>query len=80
MALAFSRTASRAGACAGLVLSITLATAATVQSTVTEIDSRGMATVKTEDDKEHKVKGEGWKTGVRVECANPEGKTERKAM
>ena len=45
-----------------------------------EVDSRGMATVKTEGDKGHKVKGEGWKTGVRVECANKEGKTERKAM
>jgi hypothetical protein len=59
MALAFSRTASWAGACAGLVLSITLATAATVQSTVTEIDSRGIATVNTKDDKEHRVKSEG---------------------
>lgn len=58
MALAFSRTASWAGACAGLILSITLATAATVQSTVMEVDSRGMVTVKTEDDKGHKVKGE----------------------
>jgi hypothetical protein len=39
-----------------------------------------MATVKTEGDKGHKVKGEGWKTGARVEYANKEGKTERKAM
>ena len=59
MALALSRTASWAGAYAGLVLSITLATAATVQSTVTEIDSRGIATVNTKDDKERRVKSEG---------------------
>jgi hypothetical protein len=80
MALAFSRTASWAGAWAGLVLRITLATATTVQSTVMEVDSRGMATVKTEGDKGQKVKGEGWKTGARVEYANKEGKTERQAM
>jgi hypothetical protein len=45
-----------------------------------EVDSRGKAIVKTEGDKGHKVKGEGWKTSARVEYGNKEGKTERKAM
>ena len=67
-------------ACAGLVLSTTLATAATMQGTVTAIDANGMATVKTDDGKEHKVKGEGWKVGAKVDCESKEGKTECKAM
>ena len=67
-------------ACAGLVLSTTLVTAATVQGTVTAIDDNGMATIKTEDGKEHKVKGEGWKVGAKVDCETKEGKTACKAM
>jgi len=67
-------------ACAGLVLSTTLATAAMMNGTVTEIDDKGMATVKTEDGKEHKVKGEGWKVGATVQCETKEGKTECKAI
>jgi len=39
-----------------------------------------MATVKTEDGKEHKVKGEGWKAGAKVQCETKEGKTECKAI
>jgi len=39
-----------------------------------------MVTVKTEADKGHKVKGEGWKTSARVECVNNKDKMERKAM
>jgi hypothetical protein len=39
------------------------------------IDDKGMATVKTEDGKEHKVKGKGWKVGAKVECALKEGTT-----
>jgi hypothetical protein len=66
--------------CAGLVLSTTLATAATMHGTVTAINADGIATVKTEDGKEHKVKGEGWKVGVKVDCEVKEGKTECKAM
>jgi len=66
--------------CAGIVLSTTLATAAMMTGTVTSVDDKGMATVKTEDGKEHKVKGEGWKTGAKVECEMKEGKTECKAM
>jgi hypothetical protein len=66
--------------CAGLVLSTTLATAATMQGIVTAINADGIATVKTEDGKEHKVKGEGWKVGAKVDCEIKEGKTECKAM
>jgi hypothetical protein len=66
--------------CAGLVLSTTLATAATMYGTVTAIASDGMATVKTDDGKEYRVKGEGWKVGAKVECEVKEGKTECKAM
>lgn len=62
------------------MLSTTLATAATMHGTVTSIDDKGMATVKTEDGKEHKVKGEGWKAGAKVECETKEGKTACKAM
>jgi hypothetical protein len=42
--------------------------------------SSGIATVKTEDGKEHKVKGEGWKVGAKVDCEIKEGKTACKAM
>ena len=40
----------------------TLATAQTMTGTVTKIDDKGMATVKTEDGKEHMVKGDRLKT------------------
>jgi len=58
----------------------TLATAQTMTGTVTTIDDKGMATVKTEDGKEHMVKGEGWKVGAKVECMTKEGTTSCKAM
>jgi hypothetical protein len=58
----------------------TLATAQTMTGTVTKIDDKGMATVKTEDGKEHMVKGEGWKVGAKVECTTKEGTTSCKAM
>ena len=67
-------------ACAGVVLGTTLATAAMMTGTVTDIDDKGMATVQTTDGKEHKVKGEGWKVGAQVECETKEGKTACKAM
>ena len=67
-------------ACAGLMLGTTLATAAMMTGTVTSIDDKGMATVQTNDGKEHKVKGEGWKVGAKVECEAKEGKTACKAM
>jgi len=51
-----------------------------MEGTVTNIDSTGMATVKTDDGKEHKVKGEGWKVGAKVACEVKEGKTACKAM
>jgi hypothetical protein len=46
---------------------------------VTSIDDKGMATVRTEDGKEHKVKGEGWQVGAQVECEQKEGTTSCKA-
>ena len=64
---------------ASLVLGVTLAFAGGMKGTVTQIDDKGMATVKTEDGKEHKVKGEGWKVGAKVECESKEGKTDCKA-
>ncbi len=64
---------------AGLLLSATLATAGGMKGTVTAVDSQGMATVKTDDGKEHKVRGEGWKAGAKVDCEAREGKTECKA-
>jgi len=67
-------------ACAGLVLSTTLATAGMMKGTVMGVDDNGMATVKTEDGKEHKVKGESWKAGAKVECETKEGKTACKAI
>jgi len=65
--------------CAGIVLGTTLATAGMMTGTVTSVDDKGMATVKTDDGKEHKVKGEGWKAGAKVECESKEGKTDCKA-
>ena len=55
-------------------------TGAIMNGTVTQIDDKGMATVQTEDGKEHKVKGEGWKVGATVQCETKEGKTECKAI
>ena len=57
-----------------------MAMAAMTTGTVTSIDEQGTATVKTEDGKEYKVKGEGWKVGAKVECETKEGKAECKAM
>jgi preprotein translocase subunit YajC len=65
--------------CASLILGTTLAFAGGMKGTVTSIDDKGMATVKTEDGKEHKVKGEGWKVGAKVECDMKEGTTSCKA-
>jgi preprotein translocase subunit YajC len=64
---------------AGLLLSTTLATAGGMKGTVTSVDNQGMATVKMEDGKEYRVKGEGWKPGAKVDCEAKEGKTECKA-
>jgi hypothetical protein len=65
--------------CAGLILGVTLATAAPMTGTVTSVDDQGMATVKMDDGKEYRVKGEGWKVGAKVDCEVKEGKTECKA-
>ncbi|MGE3538803.1 MAG: hypothetical protein AB7N91_15395 [Candidatus Tectimicrobiota bacterium] len=64
--------------CLGLIASS--AFAGGMSGTVTNVDGSGMATVKTDDGKEHKVKGEGWKVGAKVECDVKEGKTACKAM
>lgn len=64
---------------AALLLSTTLATAGGMKGTVTSVDNQGMATVKMEDGKEYRVKGEGWKAGAKVDCEAKEGKTECKA-
>ena len=67
--------------CASLVLGTTLAFAGgMMKGKVTAIDDKGMATVKTDDGKEHKVKGEGWKVGANVECEEKEGMTSCKAV
>jgi hypothetical protein len=50
-----------------------------MNGTVTDVDEKGMATVKTDDGKQHKVKGEGWKVGAKVECETKEGATMCKA-
>ena len=63
-----------------LCLVTTLAMAQTMTGTVTKIDDKGMATVKTEDGKEHMVKGEGWTVGAKVQCEVKEGKTACKAL
>ena len=65
--------------CASLVLGATLTFAGDMKGTVTQIDDKGMATVKTDDGKEHKVKGEGWKVGAKVDCQTKEGTTSCKA-
>jgi hypothetical protein len=64
---------------AGLLLSATLATAGGIKGTVTAVDNQGVATVKMEDGKEYRVRGEGWKPGAKVECEAREGRTECKA-
>jgi hypothetical protein len=66
-------------ACAGLVLSTDPATGSVMRATVTAADEAGMATVKTEDGKESKVKGEGWKAGAKVDSKTRQGKPECKA-
>jgi len=63
----------------GLVRSPILAIAATLTDTVTAAATNGTATVKTEDGKEHKGKGERWKAGAKVDCKTKAGKTECKA-
>jgi len=76
------RTMSRRLIFGMMVLGVVASTALAggMEGTVTNIDSTGMATVKTDDGKEHKVKGEGWKVGAKVECEVKEGKTACKAM
>lgn len=55
----------------GLVayLVIPRSASAGIAGTVTAVDPVGMATIKTEDGQEHRMTGEGWKVGDKVECA-----------
>ena len=67
--------------CASLLLGTTLTFAGgTMKGKVVSVDEKGMATVQTEDGKEHKVKGEGWKVGANVQCEEKEGMTSCKAV
>ena len=60
---------STAVALGTLLVGSTLVMAAGLQGVVTGVDGKGMATVRTSDNKEHQVKaGEGLKAGVKVEC------------
>jgi len=66
---------------ASLALGATLTFAGgMMKGKVVAIDDKGMATVQTEDGKEHKVKGEGWKVGANVQCEEKEGMTSCKAV
>ena len=52
-----------------LLLGSSLVMAGGLQGTVSGVDGKGMATVRTSDGKDHQVKaGEGWKVGAKVEC------------
>jgi hypothetical protein len=57
--------------CVGLAayLVIPRFASANMAGTVTAVDTGGMATVKTEDGAEHRMTGEGWQIGDKVECA-----------
>jgi hypothetical protein len=56
-----------------LLLGTSLAFAA-MSGTVTGVDEKGVATVKTADGKEHKIyPGDMWQKGTKVECAMKEG-------
>jgi len=62
--------------CLGIVayLVIPPSVAASVAGTVTAVDSAGMATIKTDNGEEHRMTGEGWKVGDKVECAMQDNK------
>ena len=52
-----------------LLLGSSLVMAGGLPGTVSGVDGKGMATVRTSDGKDHQVKaGEGWKVGAKVEC------------
>jgi hypothetical protein len=52
-----------------LLMGSSLVMAAGLPGTVSAVDGKGMATVRTSDGKDHQVKaGEGWKVGAKVEC------------
>ena len=52
-----------------LLLGSSLVMAGGLPGTVSTLDGKGLATVRTSDGKDHQVKaGEGWKVGAKVEC------------
>lgn len=60
-----------------LVMSSTLVFAAGTPGSVTALDGKGMATVRTSDGKDHQVKvGEGFKVGSKVECESKNNEME----
>jgi len=64
-----------------LLIGSSLVMAAGVQGSVTALDGKGMATVRTSDGKDHQVKGgEGWKVGAKVECESKNNVMECRAM
>ena len=77
MARTFGKTLSLGLSTLVLGASLAFAAGMGMPGTVTAVDDKGMATVKTSDGKELKVKaGEGWKTGAKVECETKDGKSE----
>jgi len=60
-----------------LLLGSSLVVAGGLQGTVSSVDGKGTATVRTSDGKDHQVKaGEGWKVGAKVECESKNNVTE----
>lgn len=62
--------------CAGLVTYLVILPTASsgIAGTVTAVDTAGMATIKTDDGQEHRMTGEGWKIGDKVECSTESDK------
>lgn len=61
-----------------LLLGLSLAWAAT-PGTVTAVDDKGVATVKTADGKEYQIfPGDMWRVGTKVDCEIRDGKAECK--
>jgi hypothetical protein len=60
-----------------MLVAASLALAAPTVGTVTNVNDKGMATVRTEDGKEHQVKAsQGLKVGTRVQCETKNGQLE----
>jgi hypothetical protein len=62
---------------ATMLVAGSLALAAPTMGTVTGVNDQGMATIRTEDGKEHQVKAStGLKAGARVQCETKNGQLE----